>query len=179
MAKMTITEALSEVNLIKKKVVAARDVVKTNLARPKHVKDPFEKDGGTAAVIDRQVQSIYDLTARLERIRGAVSSANLANTITVGEQTKTIFDWLTWKREVAEDQKSFVGFVYTQTKNLLDNAARNPQAWKDEEGKTHLVELQSNVDLGAWLRKQEIVVEMVERLDGLLSLKNATITVEV
>lgn len=177
--KTTITEALSEINLIKKKIESAQQTVLSVLNKPKHLDDAFKSDGGSPKLIERQVQSMNDNFSRLEKIRSAVSQANLDTSITVGETTKTIFDWLTWKREVAESHLTFAKNVYTQAKVELDRVARVPQVYKDEEGKTHLLEIESNVDLGTWLKKQEVLTETLEKLDGQLSLKNATVLVDI
>jgi hypothetical protein len=60
---LTITEALSEINLIKKKLVSKRGNVTQNLTRALHVKDPYESQGGSEAMIRAEVQSIADLGA--------------------------------------------------------------------------------------------------------------------
>lgn len=177
--KTTITEALSEVNLIKKKIEAGRTAILTTLVRPKHLKDAYESEGGSTELIKRATQSLNDLYKRLEKIRGAISQANLDNEITVGETTKTIFDWLTWKREISAEHLSFVTKVHTTTKSELDKLMKQPQVYKDEIGATHLLEVVANIDLGDYLKKIEQTNETIERLDGLLSLKNATIVVEV
>lgn len=177
--KITITEALSEVNLIKKKLDASRSIILNNLARAKHLKDPFEGEGGSFKKNERVLQSIYDLQNRLEKIRGRISAANLEHSITIGESTKTIFDWLTWKREIAGDHQKFVSQVYASSKNTFDDASRNPKVWQDEQDKKHLLEIILNIDLAYWLKKQETLTEILEKLDGQLSLKNATITVDI
>lgn len=177
--KITITEALSEVNLIKKKITSQQASVLGMLWRPKHIKDIFESEGGTEALIKRNTQSLTDLSKRLEKIRGAIAAANLDNEITIGETTKTIFDWLTWKREASESQLKFTKQVYDSTKGELDRLSRSPQVYKDDEGKTHLLEVVPNIDLGEYLRKQEILTEVIEKLDGQLSLKNATILIDI
>ncbi len=45
MEKITITEALSEVNLLKKKIEKKKEMILANLAKFKHVPDPYEKQG--------------------------------------------------------------------------------------------------------------------------------------
>lgn len=178
MEKLTITEALSEINLIKKKMKASQDEITSMLIRAEHIKDPFEREGGSRAMIDRNMQRLSDLHSRLERIRGAILKANLTHEISIGENKKTIFDWLTWKLEVSSDFQRFVINAYTTVKNEIERVSKNPQVWQDEEGKKHLFKVESNIDLGDWLRKQTVLTEILETLDGKLSLKNATIVIE-
>lgn len=177
--KTTITEALSEINLIKKKIDSNKETITNNLTRVKHVKDPFESDGGTANLIKQKIQSIASLFVRLEKIKGAIAQANLMNEITIGENTKTIFDWLTWKRDISKDHLAFLNQISANVTNQIASNSRNPQVFKDESGNTQLVEVISNVDLSDILRKREIMTEQIEKLDGQLSLKNATIMIEV
>lgn len=179
MAKITITEALSDINLIKKKIASHQNNIKSVLVRMKHIKDPFESDGGSTQMIKRAKQALTDQQKRLEKIRGAISSANLTHEITVGETTKTIFDWLTWKREISGDHAEFVQSVYQTVRNEQQRIEKSPQVYEDAEGKKHMVELVSNIDISDWLREIEISTEMLEKLDGQLSLKNATIVIDI
>lgn len=180
MEKITITEALAEINLISKKVTKKQTDILGNVVRVSHVKDPYEADGGGFAHNDREHQAIKDLNKRTVRIRAAISTANTTNSLRIGDEEKTIFEWLAWKREVANPYLSFVQQVYTNVKHTLDTAANRPQLIKDEiEGKAKLVEYVTNVDYPKWLKEYEVTQEKLDRLDGLLSLKNATIVVEI
>lgn len=93
MEKITITEALSEVNLIKKKIASKQNRITTALVRATHVADPFESEGGSKAMIKSELQGIHDLNRRLARIRAGISQANLETEITIGEDNRTIHDW--------------------------------------------------------------------------------------
>jgi hypothetical protein len=50
----TITEALSEINLIKKKIEKKQQDVIGNLVRWEHLKDPFESVGGASSVFEKR-----------------------------------------------------------------------------------------------------------------------------
>lgn len=179
MEKITITEALSEINLIKKKIEKKKEVVVANLARAKHMPDPFYNQGGSAEAMRAELQSIIDLDERLITIRGRISKANSANSISIEGTERSINDWLTWKREVAEEENKFFMDICNKTKANMDHWAKSPQVYKDEEGKTHLVEFESNLDYALLLKGAEKAADIIEKLDGQLSLKNALIVVEV
>lgn len=179
MEKMTITEALSEINLLKKKVQAKEKAVSGLLVSAEHVKDPYADEGGTAKFLEKEFQSIGDFRRRLIKIRSAISKANLENEITLAETTMSIQDWLTWKREVAKEETSLINTVCSTVKRFLDESTNKPQCYQDSEGKPQLLKLKSNVDYAAFVRKQEKMTELFENLDGKLSLKNATIVVSI
>lgn len=179
MEKMTITEALSEINLLKKRIEHKKKNTLTLLIKPDHVADPYASEGGSAEFLKREFQSIDDLNRRFVKIRSAISKANLSHEITLGERTQSIHDWLTWKREIAKDETSYVNSVVNSTKAALDDAAKNPRVYDDAEGKKQLLKYTSNVDYAAFVKKQETLAVLFEQLDGKLSLKNATILVEI
>lgn len=179
MTQITVTEALSEINLIKKKVTAKQEKIQGMLTRVEHLADPFASDGGSPQVIKNEYQALYDLQRRLMKIRAAISSANLENTITIGLATYTIHDWLIWKREVRAGHIGFVSAVNRLIKTHLDQQSRQPQVYKDEAGAVQLVKTSINIDYPTWLKYEAEMTEMTEKLDGQLSLKNATILVEV
>jgi hypothetical protein len=179
MAKMTITEALSEVNLIKKRIEKKIEFLNQNLIRADHVKDPFESEGGTAKKNESELQAVDDLHGRLVKIRSAIATANLANEITIGEKTMSIHDWLTWKREVAERTMVLTASLHKLMKAQLDRNMQQPSVYKDEKGETQLVKLVPNFDISALLKRDEALTVTFETLDGKLSLKNATILIDV
>src|SRR5215831_611359 len=106
MAQITITEALAELKTIDKRIEKKREFVLSYLLRQEMFKDPLEKDGGSVSAIRREMQSIVDLEERRITIRRAVQQANERNSVMVGKQTRTIADWLVWRREVARRSSS-------------------------------------------------------------------------
>lgn len=176
---MTITEALSEVNLISKKIDSKKPVILMNAIRNEHLPDPYEKEGGSSEMVKREWQSLSDLSRRLEKVRAAISQANLANTIRIDETEKTIHDWLVWKRETQKWSQEFISQVLNQVKQNQGQFERAPQVFKDQDGTVKLLKLTVNVDIPEWQRRLENNVELTEKLDGQLSLKNATITVTI
>lgn len=179
MEKITITEALSEVNLIKKKIIAKQSKIKEGLFRVEHLPDPFISEGGSASMIGRETQGIQDLNQRLARIRATISLANLTNNISISGDLRTIHDWLIWKREIAKDQIAFVSSVHKNVKTHMDQSGKTPQVYKDTNDAVQIVKYVYNLDYAQWLKHDEILNEKLEQLDGQLSLKNATILVEI
>lgn len=178
MTRLTITEALSEINLLKKKLESARNEMRTNLIRAKHMPDTFAAEGGLLKHNEAVMQSITDMGLRLVSIRSAIARANLANTITIGSATRSIHDWLTWRREVMEADAKCISDILARLRTHNDTASRQPQVYKDAEGTVHLIEYELGLDIPALLKQVDAFTEVREKLDGQLSLKNATIVID-
>lgn len=177
MEKMTVTEALAEVKLIQKKIEKKKATITANTARFEHMKDPY---GDTASMIKEELQSIEDLYAKLTRLRTSVSKANLDTRVSIGGHDKTVTEWLTWKKEVYEPLTGvYSGLTFNATQEIKKNTER-PSLVKNENTNdpATLAKLVVNVDIPTLNKKAEQIVEIHEKLDGLLSLKNATVTVE-
>ncbi len=179
MEKMTITEALSEIKLITSKVEKKRAFVKSNLIRAAHMTDPLEKDGGSTKVLTQELQSVKDLEIRLEKVRYAIAKANIENQITLGETTKSIFEWITWKREISAASLNMTNGIHTLIKSELDKISKQPAVYLDQDQKTQIVRIIPNLDYNEFVKKAEVISDMIEQLDGKLSLKNATIVISI
>lgn len=180
MEQITITEALSEVNLIKKKIKAAHEKVSGMLFRLEHQADPFASEGGSAEVVKRELQSIGDLNGRLVGIRAAISRANLDNIIMINGFSQSIHNWLIWKREIAEIHSKFVANVINIVGGQQASNSARPQVYKDERsGEVMIVKQVINIEYPKWLEMQARQTETFEKLDGQLSLKNATILISI
>lgn len=179
MEKMTITEALSEVNLLKKRLDHKKKNFVPLTVKAEHAVDPYASEGGTPAFLKKELQAIEDLQKRFVKIRAAISRANLDNVITIGERTAPIHDWLTWKREISKEETSFINSVVNGVKTAQDQVAKQPQCYDAPDGTKHLLKLTTNIDYPAFVKKQEEMSMLFEQLDGKLSLKNATILIEI
>lgn len=176
--KMTVTEALAEIKLIEKKIAKKEETVRAHLSRYENTPDPFQSvSGGSKAAVQAEVQSVKDLREKLVRIRGAIATANIENTVTVGEATRNIYDWLTWKREIANKERDFYQAIHTTLKLQLDTNAQRPNVYKDETGVVQVAKLIPNVDYAEFLTRHQKLTDMIETVDGKLSLKNATILI--
>src|SRR5690348_16121509 len=105
---LTITEALAEVKTIEKRIAKKRESIGQYLARQEKVKDPLANDGGSVDFIKREEQAVSDLEERLIAIRRAILAANTSTQVSVNGDTRSIQDWLTWRREVAPKQKDYL-----------------------------------------------------------------------
>ena len=177
--EQTITEALAELKTISKRIEKKRSFVTSYLLRPDAQKDPLIKEGGSPELVKRERQAIKDLEKRHIAIRMAIQRSNLETVITVEGISKSVAEWLTWRKEVAPD-------VQRDLNNLKLTIERARQAVQKLGG--------SVVVPGADSKPQDIVVNVEERelasdmelmesilgtLDGQLSLRNATTTIDI
>lgn len=177
---ITITEALAEIKTIGKRIEKKRGFVAQYVARQEIVHDPLTNQGGSEKALREERQAIADLEARIVGIRLAINAANVATAVTVGTQTKTIAEWLTWRRDVVPGRKAFL----TQLNNALLNVRREAQ----QKGLNIVAQVGSqpdqkniivNLDERALAQEAEQLETTLGTLDGLLSLKNATVTIDV
>ena len=119
---LTITEALAEIKTITKRLDKKRQSITPFLARQDGLKDPLEKDGGSVKFIAEERQSILDLETRIITLRSGIAKANAETSITIGKTTRTIADWLIWRREVSADQGKFLAFLNAQIAAIRSKA---------------------------------------------------------
>jgi hypothetical protein len=151
--------------------------VLNSLARQEMLKDPHEKDGGSRAVVERERQAIHDLEMRTVAIRRAISRANSENSIKVGNMELPISDWLCWRRDVAPGQRQFLDAMSKYISATRDRATKQGFAINPAEPKPQDVVV--NLDELALAEELEQLETTLGTLDGQLSLKNATITIDI
>lgn len=180
MEQITITEALAEIKLIVKKVEKKRAQMMPSLATYDHVPDPYQSAGGYKKVIDSELQSINDLSERLVRRRARIAETNATTDLTIEGRTRKISEWLAYKREC---QNKFIDHnqaMMNSANHSLKQFEQKPQLFKQNEGAEYqLAKLSLNVDLSALAKNQEYLITIKEKLDGALSLKNATILISI
>jgi len=177
-AKLTITEALAEIPTIDKRIIKKQEFITQFLFRQSAVRDPHEKDGGSVKLIEQEQQGIVDLQSRLILIRAAIQAANAATTITIGETTRTVVDWLTWRREVAPKRQTFLRALSNSLNSIRQKAMQQGvQVVKDDQGFT--ADYIVNINEKALSDEMEAIETMLGMLDGQLSLKNATVTIDI
>jgi len=177
--KMTITEALSELNLIKKKIKAKQEKIRSALVHISHMPDAFASEGGSAKMINHESQSISDLSVRYTKIKAAITEANIKNMVQIANINMSIHDWLTWKREFATTNIEFLKVCCNTVKAHMDQYGKSPQVYKDANDQTQLVKYSYNIDYSQWIKNLENVSDIHEKLDGQLSLHNATVIIEI
>lgn len=180
MADLTITEGLAELKTIAKRLAKKREFIVMYLGRQELVKDPLAKDGGSVEAIKRERQAIADLERRVVQIRRGIAFANATTLITLDLETRSIADWLTWRREVAPGAQQFLA----QLRDRLQAARREAQqkgvavvsavATAGPEPKP--TDLVVNIGEAELATEIESLENILGQLDGALSLKNATTT---
>lgn len=177
---MTITEALAEIKTIQKRIDTKRKFICDYAARQDLMKDPLESKGGSKKVLAEERQAIGDLQDRIVKIRTAIQKINLSTEITIAGITKSISEWLTWRKEIAEKHLIWIRDVLGGLQNLRKQAAQKGlQVRAGESAPTSLNDMIVNVDEAALQAELEIVQDALGTLDGQLSLKNATVMVEI
>lgn len=175
----TITEALAELKTIQKRIDKKRQFVLSYLGRQEAARDPLEKDGGSVASIKAERQSISDLQERTVRIRRAIQLANEGTQIVIEGESRTIADWLVWRREVAPKLQEFLGQIRGGIENARSQAKKRDvrvvEAGQQADFNDIIINV-SEAELASDIERIEVVLGT---LDGQLSLKNATITISV
>ena len=121
---ITITEALAGIKTVSKRIEKKREFILNYLARPDGIKDPLEKEGGSHEAIMREAQAVGDLESRIIALRRGIGLANDKTTVEVGGVSRSVTDWLTWRRDVAPKHKEFLARVSATVKQIRDTAKK-------------------------------------------------------
>ena len=178
MDRLTITEALAEIKTINSRIENKSKFIANNIYRQDKMRDPLEKDGGQIIAVAAELQSINDLQLRKIAIRAAIQKVNQVTTVSVKGREKTIADWIVWKREVLPQYKGLLNNLSSQIANVRRDAMN--KGVKVAEGAAAKTPDDVIINLNEYELKTEIenLSEVEGTLDGLLSLKNATVFVE-
>lgn len=174
---MTITEALAEIKTVLKRIQSKRDFVTQYMYRFDHIKDPLEKDGGAEKAVAEALQSIKDLEDRIVQLRMAIQKANEDNSVTIEDVSMSIANWLIWRREVAPEREQFI-FNLRQTLNRVRQQTKTSYTYPNttSEKPSDIIVNVNEKELSVEAEKMK---KILGELDGQLSLKNATIMLEV
>jgi hypothetical protein len=175
---ITITEALAEIKTVQKRIEKKRESIGGFLARQDGIKDPLEKDGGSFQFIARERQAIGDLETRIVTIRRGIQRANDETQITINGVSRSIADWLVWRRDVAPGQQQFLGKLRASLNSVRDQARKQGVNMVSSgviaEKPNDIVVNISEQELATEIEKLE---DTLGQLDGQLSLKNATVAI--
>lgn len=180
---VTITEALAELKTLGKRIEKKREYIAQYLARQDGLKDPLLKDGGSVEVIVRERQAIRDMETRHVAIRTAIQRSNHATTITIVTVSKTVAEWLTWRKEIAPGAQAFVGKLRQGIVNARTQAQQ--KGWGIVSATVTTAEAKAPTDILVNADEADLAAEaeqfetILGTLDGQLSLKNATVTIDV
>jgi hypothetical protein len=179
---MTITEALAEIKTIGKRVETKRDFVRQHLTRHEAFRDPLEAEGGQPDAIKTARQSLGDLLERIVKLRVAISRANASETVTVEGVTKTVQEWLVWRREVAPQlADAFTKWMQKIQADRQQAVSRGMGVRESgaSESKTAVNDLLVNISEKDFADEIEKMQNILGVLDGQLQLFNATAKVEL
>lgn len=186
MSKLTITEALQEIKTIGKRLEKKRTSVGQYLARDSRARDPLAKDGGSEKFITEERQAIADLENRVIAIRTAIQSSNLANSLTVGMKSRTVAEWLTWRREISGAQVTFLRSMVTGLAGVRNDIQKKggkmvaaAMAVNEAFDPNGPPEVLVHIDERKLIDEQEQMETTLGDLDGKLSLFNATTVIDV
>lgn len=181
METLKITQALSEIKLAEKKIASSLTFVLKNAKRDERLRDPFEKDKTTQeAMVKAELQSIADNEKRVVSLRMAINKANLENSITIEGQTKTIAEWIIWKRDILprlQDRLERMNKELVVSPKVTTSA----ELWQREVNRQapEVVNHVFNISEKKLLEEIQLVQSIEEKLDGMLSLSNANIDVTI
>lgn len=173
--KVTITEALSRLKLLDKRIAAKQAAIRQYIARPESLVDPLAKEGGSEEFVRRTRQSLRDLRQEKLRVRTAIFKANDTTSMTVGPRTMTIAEWLIWKREIAPLLKQELDMIVGEIRTMRQRFQRITGK-SGEERTEPVVTAVTETMLSEEIDEYN---QIVENLDGQLSLKNATVFVDI
>lgn len=177
---LTITEALAEIKTIGKRIEKKRSFVTSYLTSQEGIKDPLSKMGGSIEAIKQERQAIADLETRIVGLRTRIQQSNLYSQMKVNAVEKSVAEWLTWRKEVAQSSKKFLDdlriTILTTRKQAqkLGNVVVAPGA-----AASNPTDVIINVDEGELAKESEVIEEILGTLDGQLSLHNATTHISV
>ena len=175
---MTITEALAEMKTLAKRVEKKQEAIAPYLLRQSIVLDPLTDVGGSKEHIRRERQAIDDMERRMVGIRTGIQKVNQTTLITVEGETKTITEWLTWRKEIAPIRQKFLQKMHGSIRKVREDFSKKGGVVA-EDVKSVDINVTVNVDEAALLKEIEHMETVLGQLDGQLSLKNATVMVEV
>lgn len=174
---MTITEALAEIKTIDKRIASKREFMQQYLFRLDNVKDPLEKDGGSEKVIASEMQAVNDLEERVVTLRHNIQEANEETMVTIEGVTRSISDWLVWRREVAPIRQNFLTQM-RRTVNSARDTLRRENRQLVPNGQEKPSDVIININEKELATQSEKLNNILGQLDGQLSLKNATVMIK-
>lgn len=175
---ITITEALADIKTVSKRIEKKREFILNYLARPDGIKDPLEKEGGSHEAIMREAQAVGDLESRIIALRRGIGLANDKTTVEVGGVSRSVTDWLTWRRDVAPKHKEFLARVSATVKQIRDTAKKQGfQTLTPGATATQPNDVVVNISEASLASDIERIETILGELDGRLSLHNATVMI--
>lgn len=182
MPLITVTEALAEIKTLTKRIATKRDSIGRYVCRQDAIKDPLEKSGGSTQFIEREQQAIQDLELRYLALRHGISKVSADTTITINGHSRSIEDWIEWRRNLAKPRQEFNARVRTLLNQVSGQATQKGGrlvSAKAVTEETKPADIVVNIDEKALAEEIEEIETVLGTLDGQLSLRNAITTFEI
>lgn len=180
MRTLTITEALAELKTLEKRIEKKASAIGSFVLRQEAFKDPLEKQGGSVSFIAAERQAIADLQDNVVGIRAAIQAVNGTTMLSAGGTSRSITEWLIWRRDVAPKQQQFLASIRKGIDDVRKKALQSGQSMvTSATDATKATDIIVNVDEKKLAEEIEQLENTLGTLDGLLSLKNATVTITV
>jgi len=177
---VTITEALAEIKTILKRIQSKREFIESYQLRLDSLKDPLEKDGGSAKAVLEAEQAVSDLEARIVALRVGIQKANEDTTISIEGVEKPIADWLIWRREIAPGRERFLNSLTGRLAQARASVQGKSYTWGNDKSATEkAADIVVNIDEAKLSKDKEQMKNILGQLDGQLSLKNATVLLNI
>jgi hypothetical protein len=171
----TLTEALQLTKTLKERIAKKRERLTGHVARLSIMKDPMTEEGGQKEHVQREFQAISDLEEQLIETRRRISETNIESFLVVEKESKSICDWLNWRREVVEERKKFLDLVLKHLDRLRKKTEQDKiQLESAEDERAADFELIVNVSEQKLREELEWIETALGSLDARLSVKNAT-----
>lgn len=180
MRTMTITEALAEIRTLEKRVAKKREEIQQYLYRQHGIRDEMEDHGGSAAYIEKLEQSIADLLSEHTWIRTEIQRMNLLTVLEIEGIEHTVAQWLVWKREISEGERTHVATITQMMASMRERARRDGVAAVSretdaEDRKDYIL----HIDPAAHAERADQLEKVLGLLDGKLTLVNSTTTIDI
>ncbi len=179
MPTLTISDALAEVQTIRRRIDQKQQLIAAYLLRPPHYRDPLRAEGGSAAVLAREWASLRALHERTVLLRRLIQQAYERTAVTFGDQTRCLADWLAWRREVSARRAGFLKALSTRIRRARRAAALRARKQPAGSGRDKPADVVVHLNEQELARETETLEELLGYLNGQLALKNATLTIDV
>ena len=178
--EITITEALQELKTIDKRIASAKDFVLSYGVRQGTTIDPLDLEGGSHKAVPAKLDSIRDLLERKVSIRSAINAKNASTEVTVSGQTRTVADWIIWRREAFKQEIEAWAALQRKVLDARQQcASKNIQLKEDGSQPSKVNEAACFIPEGAISKRIQQLQEIESTLDGKLSVVNATTTITI
>lgn len=167
MPRITVAEALGELAQIDQRLATKQQLIESFLVRDAALHDPLRNEGGTLSALAQEKAGLAALRERKVLLSRAIQTINAQTTLTFKDITRSIADWMAWKRDV----------LPTRTKFLQQ--LRGWIMWARSVPRTKAGAVVAQIDEKSLLEEIELLEEVQGWLQGQLNLKNAILTLDV